>query len=388
MAEPSVAAMPAAASVLERLYVVVMAGGSGTRFWPASRRERPKQLLELIADGPLLANTLDRLEGLVPLSRVFVVTAERLLEQTRAAVPALPPAHVIGEPIARNTAPCLGVAAAIAGAHRPDAIVALLPADHHVADPEAFRRALAAAAVASDGGRITTLGVVPTYPETGYGYIETRGAEATVGGAAHVDASAAEAPRDVVRFVEKPSLATAAEFLSGGRHLWNAGVFVGRADALLAAIATHLPALDEAARPLLALLSTLGPAALHAPALPAALSELFARAPAISIDHGIMEHLKDLRVVPLVAGWSDVGSWRSLLDFGRDDAGFVRGDVLAEDCKGCVLVSDGPTLAALGLRDVAVVAHADAVLVLPLDRSQDVRRLVDRLAAAGRGELL
>ena len=293
--------------------------------------------------------------------------------------------------MSKNTAPAIALAIKFLeekeGIEKNEAIF-ISPSDSLIFPEQTFKEDVLFAEKIALKGNIVTFGCRPYKPETGYGYIETRGAEATVGGAVHVDASAAEAPRDVVRFVEKPNLATAAEFLSGGRHLWNAGVFVGRADALLAAIATHLPALDEAARPLLALLSTLGPAALHAPALPAALSELFARAPAISIDHGIMEHLKDLRVVPLVAGWSDVGSWRSLLDFGRDDAGFVRGDVLAEDCKGCVLVSDGPTLAALGLRDVAVVAHADAVLVLPLDRSQDVRRLVDRLAAAGRGELL
>lgn len=379
MVEPAAPASRAAAladpSIADRLVVVVMAGGSGTRFWPASRRDRPKQLLSLLSDETLLAATVARTAPICPPGRTLVITAARLVEASRAAVPTLPPGHVLGEPIARNTAPCLALAAIASLQLRPDAIVALLPADQHVADADAFRDALLCAAHATRDGGIATLGVEPTHPETGYGYIE-------------VGARGDDGCHDVVRFVEKPDLERAVGFLLGKRHLWNAGVFVGRADTLLAAADDALPALAEAMDPL----RDARAGAFGSAQFAQALAETFARAPSISIDHGIMEQRADLRVVPLRAGWSDVGSWRSLLDLRQDDAAananYLRGDVTAIDCEGCVLVSDGQVLAAVGMRDVAVVATGDAVLVLPLDRSQDVRAVVTALEAAGRSDVL
>lgn len=358
-----------------RLVVVVMAGGSGTRFWPASRRDRPKQLLSLLSDETLLAATVARVAPICPPERTLVVTAARLVEASRAALPSLPPGHVLGEPIARNTAPCLALAAIASLQLRPDAIVALLPADQHVADADGFRAALLCAAEATRDNGIATLGVEPTHPETGYGYIE-------------VGARGDDGCHDVVRFVEKPDLERAVGFLLGKRHLWNAGVFVGRADTLLAAADAALPDLATAMDPL----RSARAGAFTSPSFAAALAETFARAPSISIDHGIMEQRTDLRVVPLRAGWSDVGSWRSLLDLRPDDAtsggNYVRGDVVAVDCEGCVLVGERNVVAAVGMRDVAVVSTDDAVLVLPLDRSQDVRAVVAALEAAGRTDLL
>ena len=362
-------------TIEERLVVVVMAGGSGTRFWPASRRDRPKQLLSLLSDETLLAATVERIAPICPAERTLIVTAARLVDASRAALPSLQPGNVLGEPIARNTAPCLALAAIASLQLCPDAIVALLPADQHVGDAEAFRAALLCAANATRDGGIATLGVEPTHPETGYGYIEVgeRGDDGCF---------------DVVRFVEKPDLERAVGFLLGKRHLWNAGVFVGRADALLAAADHALPVLAEAMDPLRETRS----GSFASPTFQAALAATFARAPSISIDHGIMEQRDDLRVVPLRAGWSDVGSWRSLLDLrataDAGDTNYVRGDVIAIDCEGCVLVSDHHVLAAVGMRDVAVVSTADAMLVLPLDRSQDVRAVVAALEAAGRDHVL
>ena len=360
------------ATIAERLSVCIMAGGSGTRFWPLSRKSRPKQLLTLLDGATLLGRTVARVVPLCGESGVFVVTAAALVEASRAVLSAFPDVFIIGEPVARNTAPCLGLAAIVALQRRDDAILALLPADHHVANPDAFRAALACAAAAVADGGIATLGIVPTQPETGYGYIEV--------GADRGDGSA-----DVLRFVEKPALPRAVEFVLGGRHLWNSGVFVARADVLLAAIDATLPALSEALQPLREQRAGTAAASTFAEALGSA----FAVAPSISIDHGIMEHRHDLVVVALEAGWSDVGSWRSAREVNADDDGnLIEGDTIAVDCERCVLVSDGPLIAAVGLRDVAVVATRDAVLVLPLERSQDVRDIVARLGADGRHDLL
>ena len=359
-------------SPIDRLVVCVMAGGSGTRFWPVSRTARPKQLLPLLDGATLLGATIDRVAELCPPERTLVVTAERLADATRAALPGLPPEQVLAEPTPRNTAPCLGLAAIAAAQLAPDAILCLLPADHHVADGEAFRAALATAAHAVADGGIATLGVVPTHPETGYGYIE-------------VGRDRGDGSSDVVRFVEKPDLPRAMDFLAGGRHLWNAGIFLGRADVLLAAVDATLPALGEALRPLRN--DAAGP--YHGPAFRDALAACFGASPSISIDHGIMEHRDDLCVVPLQAGWSDVGSWRNVRDLGVDDEGNYRdGDTFALDCRDCVVVSDGPFVAAICLQGAGVVARGDAVLVLPLDRSQDVRAVVAELQARGRHDLL
>jgi mannose-1-phosphate guanylyltransferase len=349
-------------AIEDRLCVCVMAGGSGTRFWPLSRTTRPKQLLTLLDGATLLGRTVARVAPLCREEQIFVITAANLVEASREVLSSTPGVAVLGEPVARNTAPCLGVAAIVAAQLRPDAILALLPADHHVADADAFRSALRRAAVAVADGGIATLGIVPTHPETGYGYIEV--------GRERGDGSSA-----VVRFVEKPPLEQAHDFVAGGRHLWNGGVFVARADVLLAAVDATLPALATALGPLRDGRS--GPAG--SDAFAAALEVAFADAPSVSIDHGIMEHRDDLVVVPLSAGWSDVGSWRSARAIAPDaDGNLVDGDTLVIDCERSLIVSDGP----------AVVATADAVLVLPLSRSQDVRAIVAELKRRGRDDLL
>jgi mannose-1-phosphate guanylyltransferase len=356
-------------ALADRLVCAVMAGGSGTRFWPLSRQRQPKQLLKFFGDRSLLRATLQRIAPVCPPERQWVITARHLVAAAQADLPGLQTDHVIGEPVARNTAPCMALAALVAAQLDPAAILVLLPADHWIADEDAFRRALLVAAADADAGHIVTLGIAPSHPETGYGYIET-------------GAAVAEGVHEVVRFVEKPSLDAALGYLADGRHLWNAGVFVLRADRALAAIGQHLPAVHEALAPLAAL--PCGSAAWQQ-----ALEAGFARCPSVSIDYGVMEHEQHLRVVRLQAGWSDVGTWHALLGLregGRSD--FTRGDVLAVDTEGCVLISQGPLLAAVGLRDLAVVATGDATLVLPLDRSQDVRQVVAALQAQGRQDLL
>ena len=352
----------------DRLVCAILAGGSGTRFWPLSRRDKPKQLLTFFDDATLLRQTSDRVAPLCPPARQLVVTAARLATAVRRDLPDVPPAHVLPEPTPRNTAPCMAVAAHAARTLDPDAILCLLPADHWIADVDAFRAALQTAARHADAGHLVTLGVQPTHPETGYGWIER-------GDAVGDDAFAVE------RFVEKPDLARAVRYLHGGRHLWNAGVFVVRADRALAALRVHQPVLSAALAPLEGLAP--GSATWLAAVEPA-----FARCPAISIDHGLAEHETGIRVVRLDAGWSDVGTWQSLLGLREvGTANVVRGDVVALDCEDSVLVADGLLLAGVGLRGVAVVATRDAVLVVPVERSQDVRGVVDELVRRGRIDL-
>ncbi len=359
-----------------------MAGGSGTRFWPLSRKARPKQLISLMSGDTMLAETLARLAPVCPPERSLVITAARLVDAVRAAAPELPSAHVIGEPVARNTAPCMALAAIVAAQLEPDAIVALLPADHHIGQPERFVAALERACVEADAGHIVTLGVAPTRPETGYGYIEL--GEPVVGGPSQAPTGSDAAVWSVARFVEKPDAQTALSYLRGGRHLWNAGVFVLRADVALAAIASSLPELSAALAPL----ANGGPH-FTTDGFVSALASAFPRCPSISVDYGVMEHRTDLRSVRLDAAWSDVGAWRSLLDHREAGASnYVRGDVLDLDCEGSVLVSEGPLLAAVGLQGVAVVATDDAVLALPVERAQDVRTVVAALRERGRNDLL
>lgn len=352
-----------------RLVCAIMAGGSGTRFWPLSRHLRPKQLLSLLENRSLLRATVDRIAPLCPPARTLIITAQRLSEATAQTLPELPDGHIVAEPVPRNTAPCMALAALVAQQLDPDAILALLPADHHIGDPEAFRAALAVAAEHADQGHLTTLGIVPNRPETGYGYIEL--------GAPVDDAY------QVRRFVEKPDLPKALTYLEGGRHLWNGGIFVGRADKVLASVQRLLPEVAEALRPLREQGDHFTSGGFRS-----TLAERFALCPSISIDYGIAERESGLRTVKLDAAWSDVGTWASLVSEGHGDGtNFVRGDVMNLDNNGCVLVSDGPLVAAIGLRDVAVVATGDAVLAMPLTRSQDVRAVVSTLKDQGREEL-
>jgi len=355
----------------ERLVCAVMAGGSGTRFWPLSRRDTPKQLLKFFGEKTLLRTTVDRIAPLCPAERRLVITAAHLRDAVQADLPELSAGQIIGEPAPRNTAPCMAIAAIAAEQMDPNAILVLLPADHYVADAKGFRQALTLASAEADRGRIVTLGVTPTLPETGYGYIEL-GEQATSG--VHA----------VQRFVEKPDLATALGYVQGGQHLWNAGVFVLRADVALRAIRAHVPAILDALAPLRE-----GVLRYDREDFAATLWAVFPHCPAVSIDYGIMEHERDLCVVRLDAGWSDVGTWQSVLGLRSESAAnFTAGDVLALDCEDCVLISQGRQLSAVGLRELAVVATEHATLVLPLHRSQDVREIVTQLQAAGRSDLL
>ena len=359
------------AKLEDRIVCAVMAGGSGTRFWPLSRKAEPKQLLQFFGDKTLLRVTVDRIAALCPPERRLCVTAAHLREAVQHVLPELGKGQILAEPTPRNTAPAMALAAIVAEQMAPGAILVLLPSDHFVADAAAFRAAILKAAVHADRGHVVTLGIQPTAPETGYGYIQ-------------LGDDLGEAGYAVERFVEKPNLETAEQYLVGGKHLWNAGVFVLRADKALASLDAHVPEIGKALKELRD-----GRHPYSGDAFDALVRVTFPNCPSVSIDYGVAEREKDIRCVRLDAGWSDVGTWHSLLELRPEgENNFVHGPVLAIDTQHSVLISKGPYLAAVGLRDMAVVVTDDATLVLPLDRSQDVRLVVAELNKLGRADLL
>jgi mannose-1-phosphate guanylyltransferase len=361
-----------------KLYPVVMAGGSGTRFWPLSRRRRPKQFLALAGEAPLLVATVARLPPLARPDRTYVVCGPVHAPAVRRMLPKLPRENVVVEPCARNTAPCVGLAALHVARRDPGGVMAMLPADHHIARPAAFRAALAAAAAVAEDGVIATIGVRPDRPETGYGYLEV-GAPL----AASTDGDPALAPRRVKSFVEKPDAATAARYLADGGYLWNSGVFVFRADVILAEIRRAMPGLGEQ-------LDAIG-AALGSSRAASVLKKVFPQCPSISIDYGVMEKSDRIAVVPGDFGWSDVGSFAALSGVRERDAqgNVVDGDAFVLDGKDNVVLGHrGRPIAVVGLDDVIVVDAGDALLVCRRDRAQDVRKAVDEMKRRGHEELL
>jgi mannose-1-phosphate guanylyltransferase len=352
------------------LHPVIMAGGSGTRFWPLSRKARPKQFLPLASKNPLITDTVARLKGLASVKDTLVVCGPVHAKQAARLVKGLPKANLLVEPVARNTAPAIALAALTVAARDPEGVLVVLPSDHHVADPKGFRQTLAEAARVAAQGHLVTLGITPSRPETGYGYIQL--------GEALPDGG-----RQVKAFREKPDAETARRYVESGEFLWNAGIFLFRADTILAAFAEHMP---EMSKGLEALRESVGKRT-HA----AVLKRVFPKLPSVSIDYGVMEKAKNLAVLPGDFGWSDVGSFSAIPEVRPADAhgNVVSGpEAVLVDCQGCVVLADKRPLALVGLTDMVVVDSGDAVLVVPKDKSQDVRKVVEALKARKRDKLL
>jgi mannose-1-phosphate guanylyltransferase len=349
-------------------YAVIMAGGSGTRFWPASRRRRPKQFLAMEGGPTLLQATVRRLRGLVSPRRVLVVTPPEFAALVRHQLPALPRENVLIEPAPRGTAACLALAAARIAARDDAASMAAFPADHLIGDVPHFRRCVARAfEVAERENCLVTFGIRPTSAETGYGYIEV--GEALRSNGPPVNWAA--------RFVEKPARTAAERYLGSGRHLWNSGMFVWGIPVLRAELARHAPALArvmEAFRT-----SRAGGAAARA----------YRRLPAVSIDVALMERADRIAVVTAACAWSDIGSWDAMpAVWGRDAEGNTRrGETLLLDCRNSVVYGGSRLVAVLGARDLIVVETPDAVLVCPRERAQEVRRVVAALSGGRRRHL-
>lgn len=351
-------------------WAVIPAGGSGTRLWPLSRPARPKFLLPLLGERSLLQETVARLEGLAPIERTLVICGPLHVDAIQAQLPGLPPENIIVEPVPRGSGSAIGLAAALIRERDPDAIMGSFAADHRIEDVAAFQRAIRTAITAADRGWLVTVGLTPTAPETGFGYIE-RGDERII---ETVDGVAYRA----VRFHEKPAREQAEAYLASGRFLWNASMFVWGVGRVLDEMHVLLPALHDGVTRIAAAWDSAGRDEVFLPAW-SALDD-------VTIDHGVMERSGAVAVVPAEMGWSDVGDWNSLGEFAPDagDGNRAHGDLLAVDAHGNLAWSEtGRTIALLGVSDLVVVDTGDVVLVLPRERAQDVKRLVERAKERG-----
>jgi mannose-1-phosphate guanylyltransferase / mannose-6-phosphate isomerase len=351
-----------------KIHPVVLCGGSGTRLWPLSRQNYPKQLLALTGERSLLQDTILRATGPGFAAPLVICSKDHLfLVQDQLHGAGVAGYQIVLEPVGRNTAAAATAAALLISTTDPDAIILLMPSDHVIADQPAFAQAVEAASRAASQGYLATFGITPDAPETGYGYI-LRGAP-----------NAAAGCFDVTRFVEKPTRATAESYLRSGEYFWNSGIFCFAAKSFLGEMAQHEPQILEACEKAVSGINLGGGAV--------ALDEAAFRAcPSQSIDFGVMERTTKAVVVPVEMGWNDIGSWQSLWQIGPHDGSGnrVQGDVVVHGVRDSYLSTSGPLLAAVNLEDVVVVATADTVLVTRRDGSQDVKVLVEKLRAAGR----
>ena len=360
---------------IDHLWAVIPAGGSGTRLWPLSRAARPKFLLPLLGDRSLIQQTFDRVTRLTAPDRVLVVCGPAHAAAIARQLPELPAGNIIIEPSPNGTAPALALANALIQRTDPLAIMASFAADHDVTDLDAFDRAVRTAVRAARLGDLVTIGLTPTRPETGYGYIE-RTTDVRVScqdGTAYKSA----------RFVEKPDLATATEYLESGRFLWNASMFIWRVDSLTSEMTRLLPEIQAGVAEIARAWNGRNRERVHA--------QVWSQMPSATIDNGVMEHADRVAVVPSDMGWSDVGDWHGLGELiEQDDAGnAIRGDLVQIDTTNSVVWSESRRMVAtIGIDNVVIVDTEDALLVVHRERCQDVRKVVDELKALAKSRLI
>lgn len=347
-------------------YAVIMAGGRGERFWPQSRREKPKHLLPIVGDKAMLTQTVERVTGAVPAANIIVITTQAQLEGVRAACPQLPAANIVAEPVGRDTAAATGLAMLMVKQRAPQAAFAMLPADHVIHDVKEYQTLLGAAFAAAESADVlVTIGIKPDHPETGFGYIQQTGLWRQIAGRAVLK---------VKRFVEKPDLPTAQGYVASGEYFWNAGMFVWRVPVVEAAFSAHAPELAGSLERMSAAARTAG--------WEKALAEGYPALKKISVDYALMEKSTNVVVVPATCDWDDVGSWPAIANhFPKDAAGNVlRGDAMVEGGANNIVVSaEGHLTAVVGASDLVVVHTADATLVCPREKAQDIKALLKRL---------
>ena len=360
---------------MDSLHALIMAGGGGTRLWPLSRSDRPKQMLALVEDRTMFQISVERLAPLLPPERIFIVTGQDQVAALRADAPHIPAENFVAEPFGMNTSPAVGLGVIHIQRRAPDALVAVLTADQHIADKARLRQVLAAAADLAARGHIVTLGITPHFPSTGYGYIRRGTPLAQMGGfqSYHADG-----------FTEKPDLPTALSFLEGGLYSWNSGMFIFEAGRVLGEYARQQPDMHTL---FCAIQSAIGRADYAS-----VLGETWRQMPRISIDYAVMEGAQGMAVIPVDMGWSDIGSWQTLYEVLDHDA---NGNAARGQCRNHILLDSTGTLihsdrrvVTIGVEDLVIVETDGVLLVCRRDRSEDVRVIVERLKAGGETDLL
>lgn len=352
--------------------ILIMAGGRGTRFWPRSRKSLPKQFLSLTGDGKTMIQlTVDRLLPLVNIEDIYISTNAGYYNLVKQQLPDLPEENILCEPIGRNTGPCIGLGAIHIRKKYGDAIMIVLPSDHQIKMPELFRDTLNdASKIAEIDDNLVTIGITPTYPETGYGYIKYDSSKRIQNG------------YNVERFVEKPDLATAKQYVSENKYLWNAGQFVWKVSAILHNIQTYMPETYQR----LACIEK----AIHTTSYQKVLSEEFNEMASQSIDYGVLEKAKNIYVVPGNFGWDDVGSWLALerLQKADDKGNVISGNILNIKSQNCIIQGQQKLIAAVDLDNIIIVDTEDAILICSKDHTADIKEAMAELEKKGRDEYL
>jgi mannose-1-phosphate guanylyltransferase len=355
-------------------YALIMAGGIGSRLWPLSRQRSPKQVLPLVSDSSMFQEAVERLQPLFAKDDIYVVVGEDQVELLRAEQTGVPDANFVIEPMGRGTAPAIALSAITLRKRDPEAIMAVLTADHFIGDPEGFREVLTAAGEVATQNQLVTLGLTPSFPSTGYGYVER--------GQWLMNAHGFAVYR-VRAFREKPDLVTAKKFMVDGRHSWNSGMFVWKVDRFLDELSHTMPDFYQQLMRIDAAIDTADQAA--------TLHEVWPQVQPQTVDYGVMEQARDVAVIPAEFGWNDVGTWATLLDILPGDA---QGNVIRHaqhvgyDTTNALVFGRDRLVATIGLHDMIVIDTGDAILVCPKDRAQDVKKIVDRLTSDGRNEYL
>ncbi|NCC50372.1 MAG: mannose-1-phosphate guanyltransferase [Spartobacteria bacterium] len=356
-------------------YAVILAGGKGERFWPLSTSKHPKQFLSLVGDKPLLAQAVDRLNGLVPPEKIFVITNADLVDTASASAPALPKENIIGEPVGRDTAAAIALGAALVARRNPDGVFAVLTADHIIGDIEVYAQTLRDSfTLAAREEVLLTIGIKPAFPSTGYGYIEA--------GDLREKSAAGTVFRQARRFVEKPDLTHAQQYLGEGHYFWNSGMFIWSARAIEHAFAAYRPPLSE-------MINALREAP-DEDAFTRAFHAAFASLEKISIDYAVMEKADNVVMAEGTFAWDDVGAWPALRNhFPADGAGNVLiGQAMQLDCADTTVVSHNRLTTLIGVRDLIVVQADGATLICPRDRAQDIKQLVHEMQQTPYKDLL
>ncbi len=354
---------------------LIMAGGRGERFWPRSRRNLPKQFLSLTDDGKtMIQHTVDRILPVVRMEDIYIVTNQDYKKLVREQLPNIPEENILCEPVGKNTAPCIGLAAAHMEKKYRDAVMVVLPSDHLIKYNSMFADTLTdACEIAEEDGNLVTIGIMPSYPETGYGYIKFKSESKN---------EKSVRSYSVERFVEKPDLDTAKEYVNSGEYLWNSGMFLWKVSTVLGEFQKFLP---EVAKGLVRIQEAVGTKEEES-----VLEREFRKFPSVSIDYGIMEKAENIHILPGTFGWDDVGSWLAIERFHKSNefGNVVEGNVISIDTKDSILLGQDKLIAAVGIEDLIVVDTKDAILICDKDSTQDIKKVIENLKICNRNEYI